>query len=192
MSTLLPNGRRNPSSGRDDLTYFPTLKKALSATSPSTQSRSRSANRSRNGSLGTPLVEVPKGDPLSFPASANNPPLFVDIPRMPRAAEAALTALKYLPTPLLVLSSLKTVLLANEAMGRLLGLENIHREDGITDGQDHGLVEEASGPDILRGQSMSQLGIDMIQDGQQIWVSWEVRFSTSAGGSCANPMVDIS
>lgn len=52
----------------------------------------------------------------------------IDIPRMPVAAEIALAALQYLPTPLLVLSSLKTIVPANEAMDRLLGLW-----DGVND-----------------------------------------------------------
>ena len=91
---------------------------------------------------------------------------------MPNATEAAFAALQFLPTPLLVLSSLKTIILANEAVGRLLGLDNLDESQvsAANEGQ-----EEVSVVEKLRGQSLSQIGIDMIQDGQQIWVSWEVR-----------------
>src|SRR6202000_1661886 len=45
-----------------------------------------------------------------------------DVPPIPMLVDVALAALANLPTPILVLSSLKTVLLANAAVGRLLGL----------------------------------------------------------------------
>lgn len=92
---------------------------------------------------------------------------------MPSIAEAAFAALQYLPTPLLVLSSLKTVILANEAVGRLLGLDTLEESDVPGAGGD-GDHEDIQVADLLRGQTLSQLGIDMLQDGQQIWVSWEV------------------
>lgn len=104
-------------------------------------------------------------------SNLSSPPLFVNIPQMPNAAEAAFAALQYLPTPLLVLSSLKTVILANEAVGRLLGLDNL--DESQVSAADE-VQEEVSVVDMLRGQSLSQIGIDMVQDGQQIWVSWEV------------------
>jgi len=77
-----------------------------------------------------------------------DPRLKLDIPR-PTATEMAFTALRYLPIPVIVLTSLKTIALANEAMGRLLGL---HRGT-------------ASATDVLSGQTLSQIGIDMVQDG---------------------------
>lgn len=86
-------------------------------------------------------------------------------------AEVAFAALQYLPTPLLVLSSLKLVVLANEAFGRLLGLDTL-QESPTTAGNDE--KEQILVSDMLRGQSLSQIGIDMVQDGQQVWVSWEV------------------
>lgn len=100
----------------------------------------------------------------SSDSTVTSPPLSVNIPKIPGAAEAALAALQYLPTPLLVLSSWKTVLLANDAMGRLLGLDAAyHDQSPLPLG------------DLLRGQSLSQIGVDMQQDGQRIWVNWEVR-----------------
>jgi PAS domain S-box-containing protein len=103
--------------------------------------------------------------------------LHIDIPQLPMAAELALAALQYLPTPLVVLSSLKTILLANEAMGRLLGLAN-------EDEHDNGALPDnfRTITDVLKGQTLSQMGIDMMQDGIPIWVSWEKFLDNLASG----------
>ncbi|KAI4205637.1 MAG: hypothetical protein LQ346_001421 [Caloplaca aetnensis] len=146
---------------------YPTLKKSLSAsfrhhsqTAASTQSVKRrrdDLNRSSDSTVGSP-------------------PLAVNIPKIPGAAEAALAALQYLPTPLLVLSGWKTIVLANDAMGRLLGLDTTFQDRSLVD------VDEAHLPisDLLRGQSLSQIGVDMLQDGQRIWVSWDKFLDTLA------------
>ncbi|KIW92319.1 uncharacterized protein Z519_07303 [Cladophialophora bantiana CBS 173.52] len=85
---------------------------------------------------------------------------FIDLPHLPMASETALAALATLPTPILVLSSLKTVVLANSAIARLLGVDQ--DDPGFSVG------------DFLKGQTLSQLGIDMFADGGvPIWVSWE-------------------
>jgi len=75
--------------------------------------------------------------------------------------QLAFSAMQYLPVPLLVLNNLKTVVLANEAMGRMLGMT----DDAL---DDNSYVAER-----LRGQSLSQVGIDMIQEGRPVWVGWE-------------------
>ncbi|KAF4995857.1 hypothetical protein FGRMN_4814 [Fusarium graminum] len=77
--------------------------------------------------------------------------------------QLAFSAMQYLPVPTLVLNNLKTVVLANEAMGRMLGI--------LTEGSD----EEDSLPIIerLRGQTLSQVGVDILQDGQPVWATWE-------------------
>ena len=163
-SNLLPPvGEEGPS--------FPTLKKSLAAIS-SQRSRSRSP-RLAMGMSSAPMKELDtKGNPPETTRSNKKDlPLFLDIPTVPRAAEAALTALKYLPTPLLVLTSQKMVLLANEAMARLLGLESMDEEGNDPDGEDS---DHTRSLDLLRGQTLSQIGIDMVEDGQAIWVSWEV------------------
>jgi hypothetical protein len=83
---------------------------------------------------------------------------------LPCSTLASLTALQYLPIPILVLSSCKTVDLANEAMGRLLGIDfenTVGEGDSITD--------------CLRGKRVADLGIDILQNGSPILVSWEVR-----------------
>ncbi|KAK2020979.1 hsp90-like protein [Colletotrichum zoysiae] len=75
--------------------------------------------------------------------------------------QLAFSAMQYLPVPLLILNNLKAVVLANEAMGRMLGMTN----DAL---DDNSHVAER-----LRGQSLSQVGIDMIQEGRPVWVGWE-------------------
>jgi PAS domain S-box-containing protein len=92
--------------------------------------------------------------------------------RLPMAAEIALGALSTLPTPIIVLSTLKTVVLANVAVARLLGID----QDG----------EENNEPDTLVGQTLSQLGIDMVSDGVPIWVSWEKFLDNLAEGLQSN------
>ena len=180
MSHLRPNGFRSSSAGSEDFQTFPSLKKSLSASSSShhiNTSRSISPRKARSKSPAPTLEEEPTHDGGHAPQKASplNPAamLNIDIPKIPRAAEVALTALKYLPTPLLVLSNMKTVILANEAMGRLLGLESADKADG-EDGAESTTDEDTPNINMLRGQSLSQLGIDIIQDGQQLWVSWDM------------------
>lgn len=82
----------------------------------------------------------------------------------PSAMAASLTALQYLPIPLLVLSSAKSVVIANEAMGRLLGIDfesTAYHDFSITE--------------VLQDKTMSELGIDILQNGSPLLVSWEVR-----------------
>ncbi|EQB44473.1 hypothetical protein CGLO_16781 [Colletotrichum gloeosporioides Cg-14] len=76
--------------------------------------------------------------------------------------QLAFSTMQYLPVPLLVLNNLKTVVLANEAMGRMFGMNSDASEDT------HSYIAER-----LRGQSLSQVGIDMIQEGRPVWVGWE-------------------
>ncbi|KAI4202483.1 MAG: hypothetical protein LQ350_002566 [Teloschistes chrysophthalmus] len=146
---------------------YTSLKKSLSASfghaSPSKAQNEAPMKRSEDGVPG----------PVPRPGS---PPLSLNIPKMPSMAEASLAALRYLPTPLLVLSSWKTVILANEAMGRLLGLDaRDQRQSSTKEG-----LEPLGVESLLHGQSLSQIGIDMLQDGQRIWVSWEKFLDTLA------------
>jgi PAS domain-containing protein len=86
----------------------------------------------------------------------------------PSATTASLVALQYLPVPILVLSSEKTVVLANEAMGRLLGI-------------DFESIQDLSISEVLQDKTMGELGVDILQNGSPILVTWEVR-STHASG----------
>jgi hypothetical protein len=86
------------------------------------------------------------------------------------AVAPAFAALQYLPVPLIVLSSQKSVILANEAMGRLLNLDLMQSSNE----SDRGTEAALSVTDILHGYNISQLGIDFLQGGSPILVSWEV------------------
>lgn len=81
----------------------------------------------------------------------------------PSAMVASLTALQYLPVPLLVLSSNKTVVIANEAMGRLLGIDF-----------ESTAYHDFSISEVLQDKTMGELGIDILQNGSPLLVSWEV------------------
>ncbi|CAG8952830.1 hypothetical protein HYFRA_00007543, partial [Hymenoscyphus fraxineus] len=101
----------------------------------------------------------PQKDPNPFDSPFSNPRL-----KGPSPSELALSVLQYLPYPVLVLDSMKTLVMGNEAMERLLGLE------------DHDETSSDDGPSImqrLQGQTLNQLGIDMLQAGESVWVNWE-------------------
>jgi hypothetical protein len=82
-------------------------------------------------------------------------------PGRPSIVELALVAMQYLPMPLIVLNSKKTALFANEAVGRLLGLDDMEYD---YNGSENGI----SATDILVGKTLSQIGIDMMQDGRLV------------------------
>ena len=150
---------------RDEAKHYPSLKKSLSA--PFTISPGAPSEDVGNPTNGSRLVPA-----TAQGRSPNNPQLSVNIPKPRAAAEFALAALHYLPTPLLVLSSMKSVILANEAMGRLLGLTDASANHGVEDGVDSN--EEKPVLDRLVGRSLTDIGIHIIQNGQRIWVGWEV------------------
>lgn len=96
---------------------------------------------------------------------------------MQSVTDMAFTALQYLPLPVLVLSGNKTVVLANEAMGRLLGIDTNQAVEDSTPlaspaytitSQDTG-----SATDILYGMTLGTLGVELLQNGNIVWVSWE-------------------
>ena len=87
----------------------------------------------------------------------------IELPSNPSPTMVALTALQYLPIPLLVLSSDAGITLANEAMGRLLGIDwSATAAEGLN-------ITE-----VLMGKNISEIGIDILQNGSPILVSWEV------------------
>ena len=166
QSQPLYNGINLANPVANDLDNYPTLKQSLSASLTNGTHQEEFHPESYFG--------VQKKDEQAPRSNRSSPPTSVDIPKVPSAAETALAALQYLPTPLLVLSSLKTVILANEAMGRFLGLESYRDEEGDEKSMDD-QGEGVAAQDILYGRTLSQIGIDMLQGGQPIWVSWEVR-----------------
>ncbi|KAI9648014.1 hypothetical protein NHQ30_002642 [Ciborinia camelliae] len=81
------------------------------------------------------------------------------------AADVAFSAMHYLPYPVIVLDSSKTVVLANEATARLLGAD-----DGETDAN----VDDVQPAEKYKGQTLPQLGIDMVKDLTPVWVTWDM------------------
>lgn len=94
--------------------------------------------------------------------SSTKSPFLINMPLI-TPGQLAFSALQFLPVPILVLNSLKTVVIANEAMGRLLGL--------LTESSDNDEAANVLGE--LKGQSLSQVGIDMIQHGRPVWIAWD-------------------
>ncbi|KAK0734425.1 hsp90-like protein [Lasiosphaeria miniovina] len=101
--------------------------------------------------------------PPGAPRSQSTSPFRLTMPDI-TPGQLAFSAMQFLPVPVLVLDGWKTVVLANAAMGRLLGM--------APDGEQEmdGMV---SVMDQLRGQSLSQVGIDLVQDKVPVWVDWE-------------------
>lgn len=75
-----------------------------------------------------------------------------------------MAAIQYLPYPMLLLDNQKTLVMANEAMGRLLDMED----------QESATGEEISIVEQLWGKSLGQIGIDVLQNGRPVWVVWDL------------------
>lgn len=103
--------------------------------------------------------------------------LSIRIPPTGASADTAFTALQYLPMPVLVLSSAKQILLANDAMARMLGIEpSAHDGDDEedADGEDEAsLCRTKTVTETLHGATLSQLGLDLLQGGNPVFVAWE-------------------
>ncbi|CCE35215.1 related to histidine kinase [Claviceps purpurea 20.1] len=96
------------------------------------------------------------------PTPQSQRPLRPPIPTV-TPGQLAISAMQYLPVPVLVLDDSKTVVLANEAMGRMMGLSLETPSDGAP----------ATAFEQLRGKSLSQVGIDMLQNGHPVWITWD-------------------
>lgn len=132
--------------------------------------RDGTGHRQQNSSTSQDLTPHPDDSPgrhrfvrdATVERSASNSPFRLQMPFV-TPGQLAFSALQFLPVPVLVLNSLKTVVLANEAMGRMLGVLS---EDSSS--------EDASATlEQLKGQSLSQVGIDMLQNGRLVWVAWD-------------------
>ncbi|KAL2133801.1 hypothetical protein VTI74DRAFT_1658 [Chaetomium olivicolor] len=100
---------------------------------------------------GTPQLR-PAAGPIRLPMPCVTP------------GQVAFSAMQFLPVPVLVLDRLKTVVLANEAMGKLLGMvSHVTREAD----------KMVSVMDQLRGRSLSEVGIDLVQDVVPVWIDWD-------------------
>ncbi|KAK4237506.1 putative signal transduction histidine-protein kinase [Achaetomium macrosporum] len=101
----------------------------------------------------------PSGSPRLRPAAR---PLHLPMPSI-TPGQVAFSVIRFLPVPVLVLDGEKTAVLANEAMGKLLGLmpATVQDVDSMV------LVM-----DQLRGRSLSQIGVDLVQEAVPVWVDW--------------------
>lgn len=91
-------------------------------------------------------------------------------PLAPSLSETALAALQFMPMPILVLSSFKTIILANDAMARLLNLPTDSLDDG----------------DLLLGKSLTEIGVDIVENGLPVWLDLN-HFLESIGKDTSNP-----
>ncbi|KAB8304182.1 hypothetical protein EYC80_003601 [Monilinia laxa] len=90
--------------------------------------------------------------------------LHLRIPGMVSPADVAFSAMHYLPYPVIVLNDSKTVVLANEATARLLSADDDENE------ANGGNLQPA---ERYKGQTLAELGIDMIKDLRPVWVTWD-------------------
>ncbi|KAK4984940.1 hypothetical protein LTR50_006280 [Elasticomyces elasticus] len=115
-----------------------------------------------------------EGESLGLSPTSN---LTITIPPRQTQADLAFAAMQYLPVPVLVLSAdTKRVVLANEAMGRLLGIDHepnqtAREHDGDSDSGE--LKDYLDTNDLLQGLPIGALGIDMTQNGNVVWVRWD-------------------
>ncbi|KAH7027702.1 uncharacterized protein B0I36DRAFT_247629 [Microdochium trichocladiopsis] len=107
-----------------------------------------------------------RGAPLKLSRSGSASPFRLSLP-MITPGQLAFSTLQFLPVPILVLDNLKTVVMANSAMGRLLGM---------LDDLSAGLDDPSAVVDRLRGQTLSQVGVDLVDEGKPVWISWDAFF----------------
>ncbi|KAK8197247.1 uncharacterized protein BKA78DRAFT_75112 [Phyllosticta capitalensis] len=156
--------------------FAPKIDLSSSIINPANQGRHADSNRQTpvsavstssdaSGSAGY-FEMLPDNRPASPGGSVHSDSLSMTMSPTPTTTSMAFAALQYLPVPMLVLSSTKTIVLANEAMGRLLNLELCAVEV-----QDVDFIQTVT--DTLYGRTMSEIGVDMLQDGSPIWISWD-------------------
>lgn len=137
---------------------FQTLRQSLSAIS----SRPRSP-RSRSRSVperASPQLETNQG--LQGAVLIAEAPL--------SAGETAFATLQYLPIPIVVLSSLKQVILVNEALKSFLATVDAEEDAAVS----NGAFVQTVGAETLLGRSLSQIGIQMVTEGDRAATSLEV------------------
>ena len=86
------------------------------------------------------------------------------------AGETAFATLQYLPIPIIVLSSLKQVILVNEALRSLLAIVDAEEDAAVS----NGACAQPVGAETLLGRSLSEIGIQMVTEGDQASTSLEV------------------
>ena len=86
------------------------------------------------------------------------------------AGETAFATLQYLPIPIIVLSSLKQVILVNEALKSLLATVDAEEDAAVS----NGAFAQTVGAETLLGRSLLQIGIQMVIEEDQASTSLEV------------------
>ena len=138
---------------------FHTLRQSLSTISTRPRfPRSRSRSLPERAS---PQLETKAG--LQGAVSSAEAPL--------SAGETAFATLQYLPIPIIVLSSLKQVILVNEALKSLLATVDADEDVAVS----NGAFAHNVGVETLLGRSLSQIGIQMVTEGDQTATSLEVQ-----------------
>lgn len=112
----------------------------------------------------------------------------IELPTGPTYAQTAFTAMQYLPVPVLVLGPLKTVIMANESMGRLMCYDQAANPNWAS-ARDQEASRSAT--EKLRDQSLSQIGVDLMQDGMPVFVAWE-NFLDTIGEESKKPLDHVS
>ncbi|KAI9680186.1 MAG: hypothetical protein M1829_001423 [Trizodia sp. TS-e1964] len=139
-----------------------------------------------------PLPTTPmKEDPAEYiipnglsPHSETPKPSNASSPHTLDMAGPALAALRYLPIPLLVLSPLKTVILSNNAMVKLLQL-NIKDKESET-------LRSSPLTNPLIGLSLPQIGIDILHNGRPVFTNWDLFLERSLTDTLASSNPPIS
>ena len=145
---------------------YPSLQQSLCASRPK-------ANRLRS-------LSDPGNTPISSEGKSQQQyDWSEDLPQSPEpstvpssgAADIAFAVLQYLPTPILVLSASKTIILANEAMCSLLA------QEAFTDPNELDVNSQRPhlNMNVLQDRSLSQVGMEIIRPmGLKRHISWEV------------------
>ena len=163
-----PLPRDSPSAiDQEEQHIYPTLKQSLSAATrpPVLRHRSKSDPSISRLSSGHES-EIHEGRLRPTRSSFK-----IGFPAPTATAELAFVALQCLITPLLVLSSSKTLVLANDAMRSLLAWDAF---DGYQNNPKNDNQGEFKEEDTLYGLSLSQVGIELVQEENQEWPRWEV------------------
>lgn len=109
--------------------------------------------------------------------NSNRSSLFLDL-TSESIEQIAVPALQHLPVPVLVLSPLKTVVLANDAMGRLLCMSTAQAASA-----EQCRSQSKAAAQETFGQTLSQVGVDLVQNEVPVWVDWE-SFLDTVGDDC--------
>lgn len=163
-ATLLRDTTTTQVNGGASLVSTPSAAARVPATSPTplTHDGVRSRGPSPQPAPGGRFLRDPRKSLNPASRASSQSPMRLSMPAI-SPGQLAFSAMLYHPVPTLVLNSLKTVVLANEALGRMLGIV-----DEDVDEENASLTLEH-----IRGQTLAQVGIDMLQDGRPVWVAWE-------------------